>query len=206
MVAQPAADDEVVSQLMQVLERTPRRGAALDRLYGLYVERGRLDAAIASLRDRTKTTPTDGTAWMLVGLLEAQRGRDAAAVDALVQAEKHRPRDPLASYYLGQSLVLMGRPADAAEAFERALARNPARADLLDVFQALGRIYQRARQTDKALAVWKRLEERFPDDRRVQEQIAAALAEDGQADLALPRYEALIKAARRRTNHQGTLY
>lgn len=196
--AQPAERDDaqVVAELMRVLERSPRRGAAMDRLYGLHVERGRLDQLLATLRQRTKDDAKDGVAWMLVGLLEAQRGRDAAAVEAFGQAEKHRPKDPLASYYLGQSLVLVGKPPEAAEAFERAIARGPARADLLDVYQALGRVHQRARQADKAIAVWKRLEERFPADRRVQEQIANALAEDGQHEQALRRFEALAKAAR----------
>ncbi len=84
------------------------------------------------------------------------------------------------SYYLGQALVLVGQPDAAAEAFERALTRKPARADLLDIYQALGRVHQRAHRNDKALAVWDRLEKAFPDDPRVQEQIAHALADESQ--------------------------
>ena len=53
------------------------------------------------------------------------------------------------------------------------LARKPARTDLLDIFQALGRVYQRTQKTEQALAVWNRLEGLFPGDARVQEQIAA---------------------------------
>src|SRR4029077_8206193 len=135
--------------------------------------------------------PRDGAAWMILGLIASQRGHDAAAVETLTQAEKVRNDDPLASYYLGQSLVLAGRPDDGAAAFERAIAKKPARADLLEMFQALGRVYQRGQKGEQALEVWGRLEKLFPDDLRVQEQIAATLVEEGEYAQALPRFETL---------------
>ncbi len=73
--------------------------------------------------------------------------------------------------------------------------RKPTRNDLLEIFQALGRVYQRTQKNDQALQVWNRLEALFPDDPRVQEQIALALAEENQPALALPRFEALAKKA-----------
>src|SRR5947208_743647 len=82
------------------------------------------------------------------------------------EAEKHLPDNALASYYLGQSLVLVGQPDAAATAFEHAIERRPNRADLLDIFQALGRVHQRAQRSEQALAVWSRLEKLFPDDLR----------------------------------------
>ena len=51
---------------------------------------------------------------------------------------------------------------------------SPSRTDLLEIFQALGRVHQRAHRNDQALAVWTRLEKLFPDDARVQEQIASS--------------------------------
>jgi tetratricopeptide (TPR) repeat protein len=189
-------EQQVAERFQGVLEKSPRRGTALDRLYGYHVERGTLEALIKSFTSRGEKDAKDGMAWMIVGLLEAQRGKDAAAVAALQKAEAARPDDPLASYYLGQSLVLIGQPSAAAEAYERAIARQPNRTDLLDIYQALGRVYQRAQQPEKALAVWARLEAAFPDDLRVQEQIALTLAEEGQFDLALPRYEKLVKAVK----------
>jgi tetratricopeptide (TPR) repeat protein len=183
----------VAARFRQVLETNPRRGTALDRLYGYHVERGTLDKLIGEFRERTQKDSKDGVAWMIIGLLEAQRGKEANAVAAFTAAEKHLPDNAMPPYYLGQSLVLVGQPDAAAEAFERAIARNPNRNDLLDIFQALGRVYQRAQRTEKALAVWKRLEELFPDDPRVQDQIATTLTEESQYEQALPRVEKLIK-------------
>lgn len=194
--AEEARERRAMERFLALVEKNPRRGTALDRVYGYHVERGTLDAFIKAYRDRITKNPADGTAAMILGLLEFQRGQDAAAVAALRQAEAARPKDPLPSYYLGQALVLVGQPDQAAEAFERALARKPSRNDLLEIFQALGRVYQRTQKPDQALAVWTRLEALFPDDPRVKEQIASTLAEEDQPAQALPRFEALARSAR----------
>src|SRR5262249_58845094 len=132
-------------------------------------------------RARVGRARKDGTGWMILGLLESQRGQDAGAIKALGRAEAAGADDPMPPFYLGQSLVLIGRPEEAAGAYERALQRKPRRNDLLDIFQALGRVYQRGQKLDQALEVWGRLEQLFPGDPQVQEQVAAALAQGGQA-------------------------
>jgi tetratricopeptide (TPR) repeat protein len=191
--AEEAREKLAAERFLAVLEKNPRRGTALDRVYGYHVEHATLDALIEGYRGRTARDPKDGIGWMMLGLFEAQRGRDASAVAAFRAAESARPDDPLASFYLGQLLVLVGQPDAAVDAFERAIARKPARADLLPIFQALGHVHQRAYHTDKALEVWNRLEALFPDDLRVQEQIANDLVDESQPARALPRFEALAK-------------
>ena len=182
---------KIAERFALVLEKSPRRGTALERVYGHHVEYGTLDEYLSKLRERVEKTPTDGTGWMILGLFEAHRGQDADAVEAFAQAEKYRTEDGLPAYYMGQSMILIGQPEKAVEAFERAIARKPRRADLLEIFQQLGRVHQRAQRTDAALDVWNRLEALFPDDVRVQEQIALTLVEEGEYALALPRYEKL---------------
>ncbi len=190
--AEEMKDRAIADRFQRVLEGNPRRGTALDRLYGYYVERGILDRLVTDYTARTQKNEKDGVAWMILGMLESQRGRDAAAVTAFRRAEAARSSDALASYYLGQSMILVGQPDAAAEAFERAIRCKPNRNDLLEIFQALGRVYQRAQRAEKALDVWNRLEKEFPTDMRVQEQIATTLTEEGQFDQALPR---LVKLA-----------
>ncbi len=186
----------IAERFLSILEKNPRRGTALDRIYGHHVEFGTLDPFMASIRQRVENDPKDGTGWMLLGLFEAHRGNDAAAIDAFRRAEKHRVEDALASYYLGQSLLLLGQPDEAVDALERAIGRKPPRVDLLEIFQQLGRVHQRAHRTEKAMKTWERLETLFPDDARVQEQIAVVLVEEGEYTLALPRYERLAKLVR----------
>ena len=193
-----AKEKSVAERFVTVLEKNPRRGTALDKVYGFHVERGSLDGLIKSYREKAeKSQKADaGLAWMIVGLLESLRGQDAVAVDAFTRAETIAADNYLASYYLGQSLVLIGQPDKAAEALERSIQRKPAQADLLDVYQALGRVYQRAQKTDKALEVWNRLEKQFPNDARVQEQIATTLLEENEFAAALPRYQGLAKTTK----------
>jgi len=192
-LAEEKRQEETVRRFLTLLEKAPRKGTALDRVYGYHVERGTLDDFVKTYAERTALNPNDGAAWMILGLVESQRGRDAAAVAALRQAETTRPEDPLPCFYLGQALVLVGQPEVAAAAFERALARKPSRNDLMEIFQALGRVYERTQKTEEALAVWNRLEALFPNDLRVQEQIASALAEEGQTQQALARFEVLAR-------------
>jgi tetratricopeptide (TPR) repeat protein len=188
-----ARQRQIIDRFMTVLEKNPRRGTALDRIYGFHIENGTIEAFVQDLRNRVEAKPDDGTGWMVLGLVESQRGRDAAAVTALTKAKDLRQTDALAAYYLGQALVLVGQPDPAVAAFEEAIQRKPNQADLLEIFQALGRVHQRAQRTAEALAVWSRLEQLFPNDARVQEQIAVTLVEEGQAAEALPRYETLAK-------------
>ena len=192
-------DRAVMNRFLSIVEKAPRRGTAFDRVYGYHVERGSLDAFLKTYQDRTVASARDGAAWLMIGLVESQRGRDSAAVAALRQAETARADDPMPSYYLGQSLVLVGQPDDAAQAFERAIARKPNRADLLEIFQALGRVYQRAHRNEQALAVWSRLEKIFP--RRPEGPGAdRRLARRGSRSPTrpCPRYEALAKATKDR--------
>ena len=203
-----AKEKAIVDRFVTVLEKNPRRGTALDKVYGFRVERGSLDGLIKSYRERAeKAHGTDAaTAWMVVGLMESLRGQDAASVKAFEAAEAGAKENYLASYYLGQALVLVGQPDKAAEAFERAIERKPAQADLLDVFQALGRVYQRAQKADKALEVWNRLEKQFPNDARVQEQIATTLLEEGEFAAALPRFENLALAKVTKDKYRQSLF
>ena len=180
-------------RLLTILEKNPRKGTAFDRVYGHHLDFGTLDIFIDQLDERIEKSNEDDEAWMLLGLFESQRGEDEKSVDAFRKSVILRPADPLASYYLGQALVRVGQTSEAIEALEQAIERKPTRADLLEIFQYLGRLHQRAQRTNEAIKVWRRLEELFPDDLRVLEEIAVALAEEGDFASAMSRYERLSK-------------
>ncbi len=187
---------KTTERFLDVLMKNPRYGTALDRVYGHHVEFGTLDKFLLTLKDRASSETDAGPIWMLLGLIESQRGNDAAAVESLQQAYQLRPNDAIASYYLGQAQLRIGQSTEAIASFERAIQRKPARVDLLEIFQTLGRVHQRAQRTEQAMEAWQRLESLFPDDPRVLEQIAVTLAEEGQPALALPRYQKLAGLVR----------
>jgi tetratricopeptide (TPR) repeat protein len=184
-------------RFLELLKKRPRAGTALDKVYGYHIQNGSLDKFCESLRTEA-TEKSSGEAWMLLGMVLMQRGQDAEARVALEKAEELLPNEPLASYYLGKTLVLLGDVDKAAAALERSIERKPTKADMLLVFQELGRLYQRMRRGDDALAVWNRMEKYFPGDAQVQEQIAVVLAEEGASAEALSRFEALAKTTKDR--------
>ncbi len=185
-----AKERVAAERFLQLLKRRPRLGTALDKVYGYHVGRGSLDEFTAAL-EKEAAAGDDGNVWMVLGMVQMQRGQDALAAAALEKAESLLPDEALASYYLGKTLVVLGEVDGAAAAMRRAIERKPARADLLSIFQDLGRVYQRTGRNRKALDVWKQLEELFPGDVQVREQIAGILAEEGATEAALDRYTAL---------------
>ncbi|MFO7908069.1 MAG: tetratricopeptide repeat protein [Pirellulaceae bacterium] len=184
-------------RFLELLKQRPRLGTALDRVYGYHVGRGTLDEFSERLQ-REASAEDDGALWMVHGMLHMRRGQDAVAVDSLEKAEQLLPEEPLASYYLGKSLVMVGEIERATESLRRSIENQPSRADLLNIFQDLGRIYQRTGRNERALEVWAELEELFPNDTGVREQIAAILAEEGATEAALERYQALAESVQDR--------
>jgi hypothetical protein len=52
----------VMERFLTVVEKAPRRGTALDRVYGYHVEGGALDALFKRYQDRIAKVPKDGAA------------------------------------------------------------------------------------------------------------------------------------------------
>ena len=186
----------VAERFLEVLKRRPRPGTALDRVYGFHVQNGSLEEFIETLNVPDNEDGA-GQQQMILGLLQSQRGKESLAATAFERAEKLLPEDAATSYYLGRSHLAVGQTEKAAAAMERAIDRKPMRNEALPIFTELGRIYGRAGQSEKALAVWTRLESMFPGDAKVGGQIARTFAEEGNVEEALKRYQSLAKSARK---------
>ncbi|MBC7818006.1 MAG: tetratricopeptide repeat protein, partial [Planctomycetaceae bacterium] len=199
--AEDAEARKSAERFLMVLERNPRKGTALDKVVEFHVDHESLADLIARLREKAgaadKGKPDEaGRAWLVVGLVEASQGDAESAQTAFERAEELLPKNAVASYLLGQNLMTLNRWPEAAVALERAIQRQPAPTDLLDVFQTLGRVQQRLAPGDKVVEVWTRLEKLVPNDPRVSELIATTLLDDGHWEAALPRFEALAKATK----------
>ncbi len=132
----------------------------MDRVYDFHISRGSLDAFCEKLQNEIDNQ-TNGQAALLLGLIQSRRGNDGEARTAFEKAETLLDKEPLASYYLGKTLLLIGDAEGAVAALQRAIDRKPEKADSLQIFQELGRVYQRLRRAEDALGVWKRMETMF---------------------------------------------
>ncbi|MCL2709529.1 MAG: tetratricopeptide repeat protein, partial [Planctomycetaceae bacterium] len=196
---------QVVERFWTLLERTPRRGTSFDRVYGYYVDTGRLEELMKRCRDLTEANPDNAKSWLLLGLVLSRRSDDAATVAALEKAMTLDETDLLAPFYLGETYIAQGRLRDAAEALEASLARALAslqqattdRAtlsrDVLAILQTLGRVYERFSDRENSNRIWDKLEELFPGDRDILVRIAETLEEEGQFDEAFKRYRRLAE-------------
>jgi tetratricopeptide (TPR) repeat protein len=195
------SDDETrerqtYERFLAVLEKQPRHGTALDRVYRYHSELGSLNSFLESLQAKALQSPDNSALLMLQGLIQQKRGHFVEAAAAFTQAEPLRPDDPLVSLLLGRCLFSSGQSRSAAEAFERAISRKPALAELLTTYQELSKAYRRSQQPEKADAIWQRLETEFPDNLRVREQIAATLLAEGDLEGALVRYQELAAVSK----------
>ncbi len=186
-------------RFLEVLIKRPTTGTALDKVFGYHVAKGDLGEVVQRLSDKAAASQDideAGRLWMLVGLLQLQRGEDAAAVKALAKAQSQLATNSLAAYQHGQALLLIGDTEAAAAALQVAIDRKPPKAEYLAIGAQLGRLYQRAGKVAESIKVWNELERTFPNDDGVRHRIAATLAEEGDLQGALARYESLAKTAR----------
>ena len=181
---------------LQRLKRQPGPGTTLDKVYAFQIDRGTLGTFLLELNAGAKAVAADGSDTMLVGLIEQRRGRFVAAKTAFEAAVIQRPKDPIAKRQLGQVLASLGKNSAAADTLEAALLLTTAPRDQSDIYQLLGRIYQRTLDPEQALNLWKRYESAFPGDAMVKEKIAGVLAQEGHDQAALQRYRALSAASR----------
>ncbi len=193
----------VVDRFWGLLERAPRRGTSLDRVYGYYVDTGQMDQLVEKCVKLTEEKPDDAKVWLLLGLVLSRRNDDEGTIKAFEKAEQLDAQDALASFYLGESLIAQGRLREAAAALERSVERKPQRSDVLAVMQTLGRVYERFADKDKAAKLWSRMEELFPNDSDILVRIAETLEEEGKYDDALARYQKLGELAGKSKDHYG---
>jgi tetratricopeptide (TPR) repeat protein len=188
-------------RFLDVLRRRPSFGTALQRVSDFHLERGTLDELIRDL-----STNTDRDVDLLIaGMLQVHRGQGEETISLLQKVEQQRSADPVASQALARAFQDAGDTASAIAAFERAVQRGPAKADLRTIYQSLARLHDRAGLPDRALDAWKQLEHTFPQDRLIQEDVAARLQESGQLQPALERWSRLAATAtnpEQRTQYQ----
>ena len=193
--ADPAKERLIVDRFLKVLLRQPAPGTALDRVYTFHVQEGTINTFLSDLRKQAaaEEPETQGRYFLLIGLVHQLGGDAQSAIDAFKKAESLRAEDYAPSFHLGKSLNSQGETDKAAEALQRAIDRKPPRILALQVYSELGRLYQRSKQSEKALKVWQQLESAFPGDARVSEKIARTMYEEGDFAEALKRYENLAK-------------
>lgn len=224
LLAGSAFDEDPAEQnqkLLSIVLKNPRFGTTFDRLYAAATDAGslatlqqQLDAFAGYVTSQADSEParppepvvTDSpwtipaeaskaSALLLSSMIDLRNTKPEAAAARLQNVVQSSPENGVAFWYLARALAQAGKSPEAVAAFEQAAKRLRVRTDLLELYREYARSLLQNRQPEQSLQVWQRLEEMFPDDRRVAEQIAGWLAQDGRWSEALERFQKLATLA-----------
>lgn len=191
-------EGQIVNRLWDILQKSPRRGTTFDRVYRFYVDSGHTSLLLERCREQIETQssgPDGARAELLLGLVLERCGESDSAAVAFEKALQMNPQDATAALYLGEIRFHQGKWDDALVAFEEALRRKPHRIDLRNVLHQTLAVVDRLDDRKKFDAILSRLEQSFPDDIELWQQIAETLLAEGRLDRALILYRRLIESS-----------
>lgn len=177
--AETEGSQEIADRYEQMLLRSPEAGTAFEKVVEWYNS----TSGLPSLQKRWKenTDPASRRSLLILQGLLAQRQGNPAEARAFfneamaLEGEKAQAARPLAVLEATE-----GNFTAAAEAYTTALAAETLPPlQRLDLMRSLALLYQRAFDTDKALAVWREAVAKYPDDAFVQEEAGEAFLASG---------------------------
>jgi len=201
------ADRNALDEALRVLEAAVEVGPNTARhhynLGEVSRRAGRLDAAYQGFRAAVELDPDYAAALNSLALLTLDRGDVAAALDLFRRAHAADPALPEATRNLAKTLVDLGRWSAAADMLRRADAnRSPdqpfdATTELLHARLLAAAPDDAVRNPRAALAILTRLRDAgHPEDPRLLEHIALALAAVGDYDSAVNALDEALRKAR----------
>ena len=155
--------DRAVDLLEQRVAQTPNNAAAHRALGLAYAEQGRDDAGYAHLVASLLLDPSNADTLTAIGRLHLAAGRHTSATEALERAVALEPTDGQALQALGEALARAGRTAEGqqrVEAASRLLAlrvEEQRRSRTVGTLSAEAELSMRARQYDRAVALWQQV-------------------------------------------------
>ena len=190
-----AADNEetVVQRFVQILEKNPREGTTLDKVYGYYAVQGRLGELLERYEKLASCNPDDATKRLLLGLLYEKSGKENDALKNYEIASKAAPNDFYVNYYQGRILLRRGSTADAEKYLKRAIeSSQPQLSEYVDAAVALGKTYVILGDIPKFDTVLERVAKKNADDDTAILNLIEILENEKYYDEAIERYASIL--------------
>lgn len=185
-----------LERFWMILERSPRRGTALDRVFEFYQNSGQIEELLELSRNATSEKAGDFRSWLFLGLILSKNGQEQAATSAFQKAHELQEEDFYAAFYLGESLANRNLYPQAAEVLEPALKNKvPTSSDLLAAMQLLGKIYVHEKDFEKFDVIWKNLGEIFPKESGIYVPLLEILDGEKHYEKALNHYSRLLEGS-----------
>ena len=161
--------------------RSPKPGAAFDRVYQTYFDQGELETLINKWKaaaQNPENTEQAANYWTLLGRISERREDFTSARGFFERAITANASLTEAWTALGYLELKSGALDSASAAFEKALEQDLAPAERMDLLRNLAQTQQRQFDSTGALVTWKRLLKEFPEDPFVLEEVADAMIDE----------------------------
>jgi len=165
--------EEAMAQFRQALALQPGYSDAHYNLGNALTRTGRLDEAIGQYRQALEADPASSEAHSNLGAVLVRKGALEEAITHLRKSLELNPGRATAEANLGQALLAQGKAVEAKPHLERALQISPG---LVEARYDLGAVLMKDGQRADALAHWREALREAPDNLRVLNDTAWALA------------------------------
>ncbi len=183
-----STSDEMAELWFQLLPRTPRDRAALDRAIGIQTAR----EVIAYNEVRLRANPTNAVALVNLARASLVIGDRGGAFKALTNAVALDPANDEGHYFLGLIHRMEGRSGPALEEFQRAIDANPAHGR---AHGNLGLMTLEAGRTDEAAEHFAAALQADPDDNLARSSLAEIRLGQGNRAEAIALLEEAVRHA-----------
>lgn len=182
---------EVLESAMVDLADTDKVGV-IPYLSSFYKEKGRIDEAIALIREGIEIAPDNTDLLLELGIIYDRQGKTAEAIEQMKRVIALDAEQPDALNYLGYTYADKGILLDEAEAMIRkALAKKPDNGYILD---SLGWVYYKKGLYEQALVELQKAIALIPDDPVILEHLGDIHVKLKQPDKALDYYRRALSA------------
>jgi tetratricopeptide (TPR) repeat protein len=175
------------SELSVALAGKPDSVNAMNALAMVYREQGRYPESRELFARAIATKPLWGDPYFNLGRLLEKQGLVSEALRNFDQAVNLAPLNPAAHYWYGNALLKLHRYQEAEPELQKSLALAPEAS--FGALSDLATVYLETGQSDRALAILRRVEKDYPFDSNAHFAMGRLLETDGRRDDALKEYE-----------------
>lgn len=166
--------EKSLGALREGYEKNPDSSALLEQLVKFHLAQKQFDQALNICQTRLQVQPADPFAFNMLGIVQTSKKDYAAAETAFMKAielapDWQPPQNSLANIYL-----LQGNEDKAIEKLQSSLSLNPRNPT---AYVTLGAIYERKKQTDKAIEVYEQAITAIPNFWQAANNLAFLLSE-----------------------------
>ncbi|MEE2821637.1 MAG: tetratricopeptide repeat protein [Acidobacteriota bacterium] len=163
------------------------------RLAILLIDQNRPSEAASLLRELSQQYPSNMQIYMALGRALKNHKHYAEAAEIFLEVLENDPKNYGINYQLAEVENLLGKRQEAIDRFLRLRELSDSHAQINSIDTSLALIYQRARQFDEAIEIFRRIMAENPDDLFTTIRLVYALKDANQLAEALRLSEKLFE-------------